>query len=100
MPLRVETWHPAAKLEAQEIIRWYSERNPDAAAEFSLELDKTVGRILESPRRFLRLDSNLRRALFKTYPYAVIFRDNEEEILILAIAHGKRRPGYWRKRTL
>jgi plasmid stabilization system protein ParE len=47
---------------------------------------------------FVRLEGNIRRALLKTYPYAVVFREGEEEILILAIAHGKRRPGYWRKR--
>jgi plasmid stabilization system protein ParE len=99
MPPRLESWHPAAKAEAQDILRWYTDRNLDKASEFSLELDEAVEQIRENPRRFSRLDGNIRRALLRTYPYAVVYRETEHEILILAIAHGKRRPGYWRKRT-
>jgi len=98
MPSRLESWHPAAKAEAQEVVRWYTDRNPDKALEFSMELDEAVEQVMESPRRFSRLDGNIRRALLRSYPYAVIYRETEDEILILAIAHGKRRPGYWRKR--
>ena len=80
MSSRSESWHPAAKTESQEIVRWYTDRNPDAAVEFAVELDEAVERILDSPKMFVRLDGNIRRALLKTYPYAVIFREGEEEI--------------------
>jgi len=68
--------------------------------QFSLELDEAVEWIVESPHRFAPIEDNIRRALLQSYPYAVIYREADKEVLILAIAHGKRRPGYWRKRTL
>jgi plasmid stabilization system protein ParE len=99
MPTRLERWHPAAQTEAQEIIHWYADRDPEAAVQFSIELDEAVERIVENPQLFTRLEDNIRRALLRNYPYAVVYRETREETLILAIAHGKRRPGYWRKRT-
>ena len=99
MPPYVERWHPAAEIEAQEVLRWYADRNPNAAVQFSLELNEAVERIIENPHRFAPLEGNIRRALLQNYPYAVVYRETGNEIQILAIAHGKRRPGYWRKRT-
>ncbi len=40
----------------------------------------------------------VRRSLLKKFPYAVVFIVMAEEIRILAVAHGRRRPGYWRAR--
>jgi plasmid stabilization system protein ParE len=58
----------------------------------------TIDRLVESPKQFPLVGYGARRALIKDFPYAVIFRE-AKKIQIVAIAHGKRRPGYWRKRT-
>jgi hypothetical protein len=41
---------------------------------------------------------NFRRLLLRKYPYFVVFRELPRRIQILAVAHAKRRPGYWRAR--
>ena len=43
--------------------------------------------------------ADARRALLHDFPYSVIYRETLYEVQILAIAHGKRRPAYWRSRT-
>jgi hypothetical protein len=39
-----------------------------------------------------------RRILLDRFPYSVIYRASADEILIIAVAHLRRRPGYWRHR--
>lgn len=57
-----------------------------------------------SPASFPRLlnmpaDLVIRRARLPRFPYAVIFMDLGTEIRVLAVAHAKRRPGYWLDRV-
>ena len=44
--------------------------------------------------------TNLRRLLLKVFPYRIIYRVEGEEIVVYAVAHVRRRPGYWRQRVL
>jgi plasmid stabilization system protein ParE len=41
---------------------------------------------------------NVRKFLLARFPYAVYYVPRQDEILVLAVAHGARRPGYWRHR--
>lgn len=71
--------------------------------EFLAEIDRVLPLIGSSPTSFPRLldlpeDLVIRRALLQRFPYAVIFMDLGEHIRVLAIAHAKRRPGYWLSR--
>jgi len=40
-----------------------------------------------------------RRVLLKRFPYFIVFFDWQDEIYIVAVAHAKRRPGYWKRRA-
>jgi toxin ParE1/3/4 len=40
----------------------------------------------------------MRRHFSETFPYAVLYVDKTDHVLVLAVAHFKRRPGYWRER--
>ncbi|MCP4594404.1 MAG: hypothetical protein GY842_27045 [bacterium] len=42
----------------------------------------------------------VRRASLSRFPYALVFIELDEEIRVLAVAHDKRRPGYWLDRLL
>ena len=42
------------------------------------------------------LDGTVRRQLVRRFPYVVFYRASEDVVIVLAVAHGKRRPGYWR----
>ncbi len=84
----------AAEWEYTEALRWYAERSIQAAEGFDAEFDKALT-ISADPNRFPRCDDRHRFYLMDRYPYQVIYREEANEILIVAIAHAKRRPGYW-----
>jgi toxin ParE1/3/4 len=87
-----------AQRDFQEGLRWYRKRSDQAAEGFIVSLEELVGRIGAHPERFRLIDDNLRKAHFKRFPYSLIFRVSSEAIKIFAVAHDKRRPGYWQRR--
>ncbi|MDP6443620.1 MAG: type II toxin-antitoxin system RelE/ParE family toxin [Pirellulaceae bacterium] len=97
-PLPIDL-HPAAVDEARAAREWYAERSAAAGTAFMTELDNAIDRIRESPDRWPADLHETRRYLLKRFPYLVIYRLIEDRIQVIAVAHGKRKPGYWRHRT-
>ena len=92
-------FEPAATDEAQDAYRWYAKRSQRAADAFIAELDRAVLAISEHPLQFATYLHGTRRFLLKRYPYAVVYRDSPILIQVIAVAHAKRRPGYWKSRV-
>ncbi len=95
---------PEAIDELVEAAVWYRARRPRLESEFLAEFDRVLPLIGSSPASFPRLldmpeDLVIRRARLPRFPYAVIFMDLGTEIRVLAVAHAKRRPGYWLDRV-
>src|SRR4051812_4812573 len=90
--------HPDAIQDADQAAAWYAERSVRATVRFLDELDRVVVLIADSPFGFQIFDADLRRAVFRRFPFYIVFRADELEVVVVAIAHGKRRPGFWRDR--
>ena len=95
---------PEAIDELVEAAVWYRARRPGLESEFLAEFDLVLPLIGSSPASFPRLldmpeDLVIRRARLPRFPYAVIFMALGTEIRVLAVAHAKRRPGYWLDRV-
>ncbi len=90
--------HPAATTEAEEAAAWYAERDPRVAQRFAEELDAALERIAEAPRRWPVYLHGTRRVRLTRFPYLVPYRDEPSRILVVAVAHAKRKPGYWSER--
>lgn len=84
--------------EAEGAARWYAERSEDAAVGFAEELAAALTLIERAPARWPRYDRNTRRFLLRRFPYSVVYRIEASRIVVIAIAHAHRRPGYWRTR--
>ncbi len=89
----------AASEEFAAAVRWYEEQRSGLGEEFFdavvhatslIQVQPEIG----TPSR----DHRTRRVLVQRFPYQVVYRLSEDEIVIVAIAHLKRWPGYWRKR--
>lgn len=84
--------------EAEAAARWYAERSPAAAAAFSEEIDAAESAIARLPDAWPRFDHHTRRYLLRRFPFSVVYRVEPRRILIVAVAHGRRRPAYWKSR--
>lgn len=90
--------HPLAAEEAEAAERWYRERNEAASGRFRRELDRAVDLIAERPEAGSLYIGNSRRVLLRRFPFFVVYRVLSERVQIVAVAHARRRPGYWRER--
>jgi plasmid stabilization system protein ParE len=84
--------------EAEAAARWYAERSPIAALGFSDEIDAAISSIEQFPEAWPPFEHGTRRYLLRRYPFSVIYRIEPQRILVVAVAHAHRRPGYWTSR--
>ncbi|MGA3372559.1 MAG: type II toxin-antitoxin system RelE/ParE family toxin [Terracidiphilus sp.] len=91
--------HSQAQQEINEAFDWYFKRSPEAAEAFLTEIGASMAQIASHPLLYPPYTKNTRRRVLPGFPYSVIFQEKDEIILIVAVAHAKRRPGYWRKRV-
>lgn len=87
-----------AKQEIDTAFEWYFERGPKAARAFLDEIELSLNKIAAEPHLYPVFTKNIRRRVMMNFPYSVVYREEADYILILAVAHAKRRPGYWAKR--
>lgn len=92
-----------ADAEYRNAGRWYEDRRTGLGVEFFDAVDVAVSRISDLPRtgeRVPRMPAELpvRRLAVKRFPYYVFYLETPPEIRILAIAHDRRKPGYWKSR--
>ena len=92
-------FHPEAALELRAAVEWYRTRSLRAGDEFVGELDQAIDRISQSPTRWRRVFGPWRRYVLRRFPFLIVYRETSTGIEIVAIAHGRRRPGYWRQRV-
>jgi toxin ParE1/3/4 len=95
-PLR---FHPQAQQEYLAALGWYGERSLDAALNFERAIDRAVGRIRDAPQRWPIYFRDFRKYTLRQFPFSIVYQDFSSEILILALAHGWRQPGYWKDRV-
>jgi plasmid stabilization system protein ParE len=98
MPQFAVEFHPLAADEAEAAERWYRERNEIASARFQRELDHVIELISERPRTGSPYSGDTRRVLLRRFPFFVVYRLRGDNVQIVAVAHARRRPGYWRAR--
>jgi toxin ParE1/3/4 len=92
--------HPEAVAEARAAAQWYRERSALAANAFLAELDGAVERIARNPEMYPNYVQGTRRYLLQRFPFYLVYREVAEKLEVVAIAHGRRRPGYWKKRIV
>lgn len=91
----------AVDLEAQyeigEAAGWYEDRLTGLGLEFLAAVDRALSSIAENPDRFQVWQQGhpFRRYVLKRFPYVVFYEVERDRVVIWAIAHGRREPGYW-----
>jgi len=89
---------PGARRDFDDSFDWYSERSVQAAVGFGNAIDAALAAVAANPERFAAVDDLHRECPVRRYPFRIVYRVAENRILVVAVAHAKRRPGYWRDR--
>ncbi|CCI18585.1 MAG: type II toxin-antitoxin system RelE/ParE family toxin [Microcystis sp. M54BS1] len=91
-------FHPEALTEYAEAVQYYTGQRVEVAQAFINAIEDTVYRIRESPTHYVVIDDAVRRCMARRFPYAILYTIEQDYILILAVMHCSREPGYWKSR--
>lgn len=95
-PFRI---HAEARAEIEAAIEHYENQRAGLGREFLDALALAISQIRQMPQTFAKIDAKeTRKHSLKRFPFTVYYVDHAEEIWIAAVAHQKRRPGYWSSR--
>lgn len=92
-------FHPHARAELRVARSWYYERSPLSALVFAQTVQNALSRIKEAPNSFPLADHGTRKFILQRFPFNIFYLTRETEIVVVAMAHEKRRPGYWSSRA-
>ncbi|WP_395685786.1 type II toxin-antitoxin system RelE/ParE family toxin [Caenimonas koreensis] len=87
---------PQAEAEVREAFFWYFDRSPMAAEAFRLELLDAIDGLVGTANDWPQDEDGTRHYHLKHFPYTVMYEVIGNQVTVLAIAHQRRRPGYWR----
>ncbi len=91
-------FHPKASEELEAAASYYDAKRSGLGALFLVEAKKTRDRIVELPAAAREVRDSIRRRSIHRFPYFLYYSVEESEILVIAMAHKRRRPEYWEKR--
>ena len=88
-----------ARVEFEDAVAWYNEREPGLGDRFTDEVNATIQRILKDPERFPLSGRTVHKARLETFDkYNIHFRIKPDFIGVVAVFHGARKPGQLRRR--
>ena len=96
LPVRISE---EADAEMAEAARWYESHGVGLGTAFLEAVDSAVVRVAETPQLGGPVpgvdDASIRRRPVQRFPYHLVYLELPDRIQVLAIAHDRRRPGYW-----
>ena len=90
--------HPAEE-EMAEASLFYEGASSGLGNDFLDDVQRIIERLREHPYLGQTVAPNLRRTLLHRFPFSIIYSVETDAILIIAVAHYGRRPGYWQNRV-
>lgn len=93
------TFHPEAEQEVDSAAAYYESRREGLGGEFRAEVERVTGLIEKNPQLFPpHTTPGIRKCVLRRFPYTLFYLELEEAVSVLAMAHQKRKPGYWEDR--
>jgi len=92
-------FHPEAREEFRGAIRWYRARSAIASTEFRTTVMTAIREVAQAPQHWPKYLYGTRRFVLHRFPFSVVYLDDPDLVTVIAIAHSKRKPGYWKHRV-
>jgi toxin ParE1/3/4 len=87
-----------AEAEFDEAVDWYEQR-AGSGSEFLALFRKMLTQIAESPELHAVVFNDVRRAVFRRYPYSILYRIRTDVVEVIAVFHSSRDPSEWQGRA-
>lgn len=87
-----------AEQEMIEAAIYYESKSSGLGVDYLEEVERAVKAISDSPNTWPVIAGELRRRLVRRFPFGILYRIDPEEIVVIAVAHLRRKPGYWKER--
>ena len=91
-------FHPDAEAEFLAAFQWYWDRNHETANAFDDAVMAAIGLIRRNPSAWPPYLHGTQKFVVQKFPYNIAYREKHERLEIIALAHQRRRPGYWANR--
>jgi toxin ParE1/3/4 len=91
-------FHPAAEAELRAAVSYYADRVSGLGEELLADVERACLRLSEHEALGPILDADHRRLALRRFPFGLIYRLSSSKVQIVAVAHRRRRPGYWSQR--
>ena len=91
-------FHPEAEAEFIAAARYYEGKAENLGFDFISAVERSYQRLMTFPESGHPFGGRLRRVLVPGFPYGLLYRASSDRIFVVAVAHLRRRPGYWRHR--
>ncbi|EHR70790.1 Plasmid stabilization system protein [Burkholderiales bacterium JOSHI_001] len=96
--MRAIRFLPDAEAELLHEVEYYSNARSGSGVRFQAAVEAAVDRALRHPLGGAPSHKTTRSILIKGFPFSVVYRPSDSELLVVAIAPHRRRPGYWLSR--
>ncbi|HEX8245374.1 MAG TPA: type II toxin-antitoxin system RelE/ParE family toxin [Longimicrobium sp.] len=90
---------PAAESEFLCAVAVYEAERPGLGADFVAEVEHAARRIISFPQHGSPYLAGTRRIVLRRFPYSVVYWPDPDDLLVVAVAHERRKPGYWKERV-
>lgn len=90
---------PQAEQEMNEAAIFYETHSRGLGRAFLSAIEKGTADIAHQPTAYPVQQSSIRRHLVRRFPYGILYREEEEQVVIIAVMHLHRAPDYWRHRV-
>jgi len=91
-------FHPEADEEYADAATHYADIDPELGGRFYDEIERLIADACAAPRRFRKIDGDVRRHLADDFPYALLYLDEPDRVWIIAVIPLKRDPNYRKHR--
>ena len=95
---RLFSIHETAEVEINEAADFYDLEDPGLGSVFIDEVQRAIERISQFPDAAPLVRGRVRKKPLVKFPYSLVYSVRPDEVRLLAVAHQKRRPFYWRGR--
>ncbi len=95
LPVRLSA---GAQHDVEDTVAWYEGQRLGLGERFVAALDRLIDRVSENPQQFPMIETEVRRALVRRFPYAVYFVVSSDHIAVIAVLHVRQYPREWQRR--